>query len=64
MAEEKKDEKKDEKNAIVEATYEQDSKRYHRFTINEGQGFVGNVYVPKDKPVPDSVTVILRTKAS
>lgn len=46
------------------ATYDQDSKRYHRFTINEGQGLTGTIYVPKDKEVPNSVTIFLKTKAT
>jgi len=32
----------------VKATYDKDSKRYHRYTIDEGQGVVGNLYIPKE----------------
>ena len=44
------------------ATYDQDSKRYHRFMIDEGQGIAGTIYIPKDKKVPESVTIFLRTR--
>ncbi len=44
------------------ATYDQDSKRYHRYIIDEGQGIVGNIYIPKDTEVPKEVTIKLRLK--
>lgn len=44
------------------ATYDSDSKRYHRFLIDEGQEITGTIYIPKDKEVPDSVTISLKTK--
>ncbi|MGD0915694.1 MAG: hypothetical protein ABSB22_04460 [Thermodesulfobacteriota bacterium] len=44
------------------ATYDKDSKRFHRFIIDENQGIVGNIYVPKSEPVPERVTVSLKTK--
>ncbi len=44
------------------ATYEQDSKRFHRFSIDDGQGITGAIYVPKTEPVPDTVTIRLKTK--
>ena len=44
------------------AIYDQDSKRYHRFKIDESQGLTGTIYVSKDKPVPDTVTIFLKTK--
>jgi hypothetical protein len=43
------------------ATYDSDSKRYHRFMIDEGQGITGTIYIPKDKKVPDSITISLKT---
>jgi len=46
----------------VVATYDQDSKRYHRFLIDSGQGITGTIYVPKDKAVPDCLIVTLKTK--
>ena len=47
----------------VTATYDQDSKRYHRYIIDEGQGIVGNVYVPKDvKAAPKEIVLKLRVK--
>lgn len=48
----------------ITATYDQDSKRYHRFMIDEGQGITGMIYIPKNEKVPDTPLVIqLRTKA-
>ena len=44
------------------ATFDGDSKRYHRFIIDEGQGIVGMVYVPKGEDVPREVAIELRTK--
>ena len=39
----------EEKEVRGKFRYEQDSKRYHRFTIETDTGIVGTVYVPKDK---------------
>lgn len=47
----------------LKATYDSDSKRYHRFIIDEGQGLTGTIYIPKEGAVPNSVTIRLRTKA-
>ena len=47
----------------VTATYDADSKRYHRFLIDVGQTVVGNIYIPRSQDVPDQVLVTLRTKA-
>lgn len=47
----------------ITATYDKDSKRYHRFLIDEDQGITGMIYIPKDMKVPDSVTIQFRTKA-
>ena len=44
------------------ATYDRDSKRYHRFLIDEGQEITGTIYIPKDESVPDNLTIQLRTK--
>ena len=46
------------------ATYDSDSKRYHRFLIDEGQEITGTIYIPKDKEVPDRVTISLLIIAS
>ena len=51
-----------EKEITIRATYQQDSKRYHRFSIDVGQGVTGAIYVPKNETVPDTVTVRLKTK--
>ena len=47
----------------IKATYIGDSKHFHFYHIDGGQEFMGNIYVPKGKPVPDTVTIRLRTKA-
>jgi hypothetical protein len=44
------------------AIYDSDSKRYHRFLIDGGQGITGTIYISKDMKVPDSVTIQLKTK--
>jgi len=46
----------------ITATYDQDSKRFHRFLIDPGQKITGTIYIPKDEPVPDNLTIQLRTK--
>ena len=45
----------------ITATYDMDSKRYYRFYIDEGQGVVGNIYIPKGEDIPDEITIALRT---
>ena len=51
-----------EKRDEVTATFDQDSKRYHRYVIDEGQEVVGTIYVPKGKEIPKEVTVKLRVR--
>jgi len=51
-----------EKKKEVIATFDQDSKRYHRYIIDEGQEVVGTIYIPKGKEIPKEVTVKLRVK--
>ena len=46
----------------ITATYDGDSKRFHRFTIDEGQEISGAIYVRKDKQVPESVIISLKTR--
>lgn len=47
----------------VTATYDRDSKRYHRYIIDEGQGIVGNLYVPKDvEKAPTRVIIEMKIK--
>ncbi len=46
----------------ITATYDKDSKRFHRYLIDGGQGIVGNIYVPKDSVIPKTVVVKLRVK--
>lgn len=46
----------------VTATFDQDSKRYHRYIIDEGQGIVGTIYIPKGREIPREVVVNLRVK--
>ncbi len=47
---------------IINATYIGDSKHYHLFHIEGGQGFMGTIYVPKDELTPHDLTIRLRTK--
>lgn len=47
----------------VTATFDDDTKRTHRFVIDDGQGVKGNLYFPRDKQVPDVVIIHLRTRA-
>ena len=49
-------------NAEIVASYDQDSKRYHRYMIDEGQGIVGNIYIPKGKDIPKVVKITHRVK--
>jgi hypothetical protein len=44
------------------ATYLRDTKRYHLYTIDEGQEVTGSIYVPKDSEIPNEVTIELRVK--
>ena len=46
----------------ITASYDQDSKRYHRYVIDEGQGIVGNIYVPKGREIPKELTITLKVK--
>jgi len=46
----------------VTATYDRDSKRFHRFIVDEDQGIVGNIYCPKGETVPKEVTIVLKSK--
>jgi hypothetical protein len=50
------------KELTLTATYDKDSKRFHRFLVDVGQVMTGTLYVPKNEPVPDTVTICLRTK--
>ena len=45
------------------ATYDHDVDGYHVFKVDRGQGLTGTLCIPKDKPIPDTVTIRLRTKA-
>lgn len=44
------------------AVYDKDSKRFHRFLIDGGQGITGTIYVPKGKEIPGRVIIQLKTK--
>jgi len=42
-------------------TYEQDSKRYHRYKIEAAGGIVGTLYIPKDtKEIPERIVLELK----
>ena len=46
----------------LSAMYDKDSKRFHRYIIDEGQGIVGNLYIPKNSEIPKELTIKLRVK--
>jgi hypothetical protein len=47
----------------VTATYDRDSKRYHRYNIDEGKGIAGSVYIPKEEnPICKEILIKLRVK--
>ena len=47
----------------VKATYDRDSKKYHRYIIDEGQGIVGNIYIPKTvESAPTRVVIEMKVK--
>jgi len=47
----------------VTATYDRDSKRYHRYNIDEGKGIAGSVYIPKgENPICKEILIKLRVK--
>lgn len=53
-----------DKKVEVKATYDRDSKSYHRYLIDEGQKIVGTLYIPKDNDdIPKEVVVKLRVKS-
>jgi len=48
----------------VVATFDKDSKHFHRFIIDGGQQVVGSLYVPKTaEAVPDEIIVELKIKS-
>lgn len=44
------------------ATFDGDSKRFHRFLIDAGQEITGAVYIPKGQEVPGEVIILLRSR--
>ncbi len=48
-----------DKTINLSAKFDQDSKRFHRFTINEGKGIVGSIYVGKDRKIPATLKITL-----
>jgi len=56
-------ERRCEMEEIIKATYDRDSKKYHRYIIDEGQGIVGNIYVPKTvESAPTRVIIEMKIK--
>ncbi|OPY78416.1 MAG: hypothetical protein A4E70_02385 [Syntrophus sp. PtaU1.Bin005] len=46
-------------------TFDQDSKRFHRFRIEGNGGIVGNLYVPKDcKGTPEKIVLNYQKKST
>ena len=50
-----------EKKAVI-ATYERDTRNYHRYLIDEGQGVTGTLYLPKSETVPEVLEIRLQIK--
>lgn len=48
----------------VTCTYDQDTKRMHRYLIDAGQPIAGVIYVPRTAKPPDSVVLKLRVKGA
>jgi len=46
------------------ACYERDTRRYHRFLIDDGQGITGSLYIPKANEVPEIVEIVLQIKGA
>jgi hypothetical protein len=50
-----------EEKVVITASYDRDSKRYHRYLIDEGQGVTGTVYIPKnEEEIPEEIVIKLR----
>ncbi len=47
----------------ITATFDGDTKRMHRYTIDAGQELAGMIYFLKGFPIPESITIRLRTRA-
>lgn len=46
-------------------TFDQDSKRFHRFRIEGNDGIVGTLYVPKDcKGTPEKIVLDYQKKST
>jgi len=50
-----------EEQLVVTATYDRDSKRYHRYLIDDGQGITGTIYIPKNnEQIPEEIMIKLQ----
>jgi hypothetical protein len=47
----------------ITATFQDDTKRFHKFVVDDGQDIKGTFYLPKDREVPDVFIVRFRTRA-
>jgi len=54
----------DAQKRTITATYERDTRRYHRFLIDEGQGITGTLYIPKTEQVPGMLEIELQIKGA
>jgi len=53
-----------EEKIVATATYDRDSKRYHRYLIDDGQGITGTLYIPKnEEQIPEKIVIKLQEKA-
>ena len=48
----------------ITCTYDQDTKRMHRYLIDAGQPITGVIYVPRTAKPPESVVLKLRVKGT
>ena len=48
----------------VTCTYDQDTKRTHRYIVDPGQPVSGTLYVPKGTTPPESVILKLQVKGA
>jgi hypothetical protein len=52
-----------DKQIEIRATFDSDTKRMHRFLIDNDQEVTGSIYFRKGMKIPESIKVILKTKA-
>lgn len=57
--------KKSEATKTIEATFERDTKKFHRYVIDEGQLAIGTIYITKGvEAVPEELVIRMKTKTA